>query len=78
VLSLIAIWAMVTGMLEITVAVWMHRVVGNEWMLLLGGIASLLFGVLLAALPGVGLLALTWVIGIYALIFGVLLLLLGL
>ena len=76
-LYLIAIWAIVTGVLEIAVAVWMHRAAGNEWMLLLGGIASLLFGVLLAELPGVGLLALTWVIGIYALIFGVLLLFLG-
>lgn len=76
-LYLIAIWAIVTGGLEIAVAAWMHRAVGNEWMLLLGGIASLLFGVLLAALPGVGLLALTWLIGMYALVFGVLLVFLG-
>lgn len=72
-LYLIATWAIVTGVLEIAVAAWMHRAVGNEWMLLLGGVASLLFGGLLAALPGVGLLALTWLIGIYALVFGVLL-----
>lgn len=76
-LYLIAIWAVATGVLEIVVAVWMHRATGNEWMLLLGGIASLLFGVLLAVLPGVGLLALTWLIGIYTLIFGVMLLFLG-
>jgi uncharacterized membrane protein HdeD (DUF308 family) len=76
-LSLIALWAIVTGVLEITVAVWMHRAVGNEWMLLLGGVASLLFGVLLAVLPGVGLLALTWLIGLYALLFGALLVVLG-
>ncbi len=30
-LYLIAIWAIVTGVLEVTVAVWMHRVMGNEW-----------------------------------------------
>jgi len=47
-LFLIAAWAIVTGILEITVAAWMHQVMGNEWMLLLGGIASVLFGVLLA------------------------------
>ena len=77
-LYLIAIWAIVTGAIEIAVAGWIHRAMGNAWMLLLGGIASLLFGVLLAALPGVGLLALTWLIGIYALVFGVLLVFLGL
>jgi len=76
-LYLIAIWAIVTGVMEIAVATWMHRTAGNEWMLLLGGITSLLFGLLLAALPGVGLLALTWLIGIYALVFGVLLVFLG-
>lgn len=72
-LYLIAIWALMTGVLELTVAAWIHQAGGNAWMLLLGGIASLLFGVLLAALPGVGLLALTWLIGIYALVFGILL-----
>lgn len=76
-LYLIATWAIVTGVLEIAVAAWMHRAVGNEWMLLFGGMASLLFGALLAVLPGVGLLALTWLIGVYALVFGVLLVVLG-
>ncbi len=73
-LFLIAAWAIVTGILEIATAVWMHRAVGNEWMLLFGGIASVIFGLLLAVLPGVGLLALTWLIGIYAIVFGILLL----
>lgn len=72
-LSLIAIWALVTGGLEIAIAIWMHRRVGNEWMLLLSGIASLLLGVLLVVFPGAGLQALAWFIGIYALVFGALL-----
>ena len=76
-LYLIAIWAIVTGVLEITGATWRHRMIGDEWMILLGGIASIIFGVLMAALPVVGLLALTWLIGIYAIVFGVLLLSLG-
>ncbi len=75
-LSLIATWVIVTGVLEISVATWMHRL-GNERMLLLGGIVSVLFGVLLAALPSVGLLALIWLMGAYAIVFGVLLLLPG-
>lgn len=76
-LYLIALWAIITGVLELAVAVWMHQSTGNEWMLVLGGLASLLFGVLLAVLPGGGLLALTWLIGLYALVFGVLLLVLS-
>lgn len=76
-LYLIAGWAVVTGVLEIVVSVRMHRMVGNEWMLLLSGIVSLLLGILLVILPGVGLLVLTWLIGIYALAFGVLLIGLG-
>lgn len=76
-LYLIAAWAVVTGVLELVVAAWMHRAVGNGWILAAGGLASLLFGFLLAALPGVGLLALTWLIGVYALAAGTLLMLLG-
>lgn len=73
-LFVIVVWALVTGILEITVAVWMHRAVGNEWLLLLGGIASVLFSILLALLPAASLLALTWLIGLYAIVFGALLL----
>jgi uncharacterized membrane protein HdeD (DUF308 family) len=76
-LFVIVVWALVNGILEIAVAVWMHRAVGNEWLLLLGGIASVLFGILLALLPAAGLLALTWLIGLFAIVFGVLLLVLA-
>jgi uncharacterized membrane protein HdeD (DUF308 family) len=46
----------------------------GEWALILGGILSVIFGVVLAVLPGVGILSLIWLIGIYAVAFGVLLL----
>lgn len=77
-LSLVAIWALVSGGLEIAVALWMHYSMGNEWLLLVSGVASLLLGILLIAFPQAGLQALTWLIGIYALIFGILLVFLGL
>jgi uncharacterized membrane protein HdeD (DUF308 family) len=44
----------------------------------LSGVLSIVFGIVLAVLPGVGLLSLTWLIGIYALVIGVLLIALGL
>jgi uncharacterized membrane protein HdeD (DUF308 family) len=66
-----------TGILEIMTAISLRREIDNEWMMILGGGLSVLFGILLALLPGVGLLSLTWLIGIYALIFGVAFIVLG-
>jgi uncharacterized membrane protein HdeD (DUF308 family) len=72
-LYLIAAWAIVTGVLEIAAAVSGLLPVVAEWTLALAGIISILLGVLLAILPGVGLLSLVWVIGVYAIVYGVIL-----
>jgi uncharacterized membrane protein HdeD (DUF308 family) len=45
--------------------------------MILGGAVSVLFGVILAVLPGAGLLSLTWLIGAFALVFGVAFIVLG-
>ena len=76
-LYVIAGWAIFTGVLEIVTAISLRREIDNEWMMILGGALSVLFGLILAFLPGVGLLSLTWLIGIYALIFGVAFIVLG-
>lgn len=73
----IAIWAIATGTLEIAAAIRLRKEISNEWLLLLSGLASVIFGVLLAAQPGAGALALLWLIGTYAVLFGVLLLILA-
>ena len=72
-LYLIAAWAIVTGILEIVIAFSGRLPVAQEWTLALAGILSVLLGVLLAIRPGAGLLSLVWLIGIYAIVFGVLL-----
>lgn len=77
VLYLIAAWGVVTGILEIVAAVRLRRLIENEWLLVLGGLASVAFGVILALQPGAGALALLWLIGAYAIAFGVLLIALG-
>jgi len=59
--------------LEIAAAVRLRREIRGEWVLVLAGIVSVAFGVLLAANPGAGALAVLWLIGSYALVFGALL-----
>jgi uncharacterized membrane protein HdeD (DUF308 family) len=77
VLYLIAAWAVVTGIVEVVAAIDFRRVIENAWLLALGGIASIAFGVLLALQPTTGAVAVAWLIGAYALAFGVLLIALG-
>lgn len=72
-LYLIAAWAVVTGVLEIVAALKLRAEIDNEWALGLAGLASIVFGVLLFVWPGAGLLSLVWLIGLYALLFGLLL-----
>ena len=62
-LYVIAAWAIFTGVLELVMAVALRREIENEWLLGLGGLVSVLFGVLLAVLPAAGLLSLVWLIG---------------
>ena len=76
-LYVIAIWAIVTGVMEVLAAISLRREIDNEWLLILGGALSVIFGVILAVLPGAGLLSLTWLIGAYALVFGVAFIVLG-
>jgi uncharacterized membrane protein HdeD (DUF308 family) len=72
-LILIASWALVTGILEIIAAIKLRKEIDNEWLLILAGLASVAFAVLLLLQPAAGALVLVWWIGAYALVFGMLL-----
>jgi uncharacterized membrane protein HdeD (DUF308 family) len=76
-LFVISAWAIFTGLLKVVMAIFFRREVENAWLMGLSGVLSVLFGVVLAVLPGAGLLSLVWLIGIYALIVGVVLIVLG-
>ena len=67
-----------TGGAEIVAAVALRREIAGEWALFLIGILSVIFGIVLAVLPGVGLLSLVWLVGLYALAAGVALIVLAL
>ena len=76
-LYVIAAWALVTGALEIAAAIRLRKVIEGEWLLALSGIASVLLGILLFVFPGPGALAVVLWIGAYALVSGVLLIVLA-
>jgi uncharacterized membrane protein HdeD (DUF308 family) len=67
----IAAWAVITGIFELVAAVQLRKAIANEFWLILGGIASIAFGVLMVIFPLIGALALIWLIGTYAIIFGI-------
>lgn len=76
-LYFIAAWAIITGVLEIAAAFRLRKLIQGELFLGLSGLASIIFGLLMLFFPGAGALAVAWIIGTYALIFGVLLIILG-
>ncbi len=69
----IASWAIVTGVIEIIAAVRLRKQIESEWLLAAAGVLSILMGVVLAAWPGPGAVAIAFIIGAYALAFGALL-----
>lgn len=69
----IAFWALITGVLQIVAAVRLRQEIQGEWMLILAGVLSVVFGVLILLQPIISLISILWLIGLYAVFFGVLL-----
>jgi uncharacterized membrane protein HdeD (DUF308 family) len=70
--------ALITGVLDIAVAIRLRKIIEREWLLLLAGAVSIVFGVLVLLFPTAGALALVMIVSFYAMLSGVLLLALGL
>jgi uncharacterized membrane protein HdeD (DUF308 family) len=68
----IGAWALVHGIFEIIGAIQLRKEIDNEWMLILGGALSVLFGLLVMIAPGAGALGLIWAIASYSILFGAL------
>jgi uncharacterized membrane protein HdeD (DUF308 family) len=72
---LIGVWAILMGIFEVIAG--FELPIKRDWLLVIAGIASIVFGVLVFVYPATGALAITWLIGIYALVFGVTMLVFG-
>jgi uncharacterized membrane protein HdeD (DUF308 family) len=73
----IAAWALMIGATEIALAIKLRREIKGEWFLILMGLLSIAFAVMLLWNPLPGALALLWLIGSYAIAFGILAVILG-
>jgi uncharacterized membrane protein HdeD (DUF308 family) len=72
-LYFIAFWAIMIGAMQVTGAIRLRKEIDNEWMLIASGILSVVFGIILLVAPGAGALGLLFVIGVYAVIHGIML-----
>lgn len=76
-LYLIAAWAIATGSLEIAAAIKLRKEIKRKWIIVLHGVLTILFAVLLVTMPAIGLLTLIWMTGAFWLTEGILLLILA-
>lgn len=77
-LLVIAFRSVFAGIAQIVAAIELRRVIPGEWLLVLSGVLSLAFGVLMTIFPLAGILAVVTIIGVYAIAFGWVLVSLGL
>jgi uncharacterized membrane protein HdeD (DUF308 family) len=68
----IAAWALMIGASEIVMAVKLRHEIKGEWFLILMGLASIVFAVLLLWNPVAGAAAVIWLIAWYAVVLGIL------
>lgn len=68
---LIAIWALISGLIQIATALRLRRVFANIWLNLIMGILLVAFGVAIFVHPGAGAVAIALVIGIMAIVYGI-------
>jgi uncharacterized membrane protein HdeD (DUF308 family) len=70
-LALAAFWAIFTGIFQVVAAIRLRREIDGELLMAIGGVLSIAFGVYLVVNPRDGLLSLVWLVGIWAVIFGI-------
>ncbi|HYM52677.1 MAG TPA: HdeD family acid-resistance protein [Candidatus Dormibacteraeota bacterium] len=77
-LYVVAAWAIVTGILQVWLAIRMREQISGELLLGVAGVVSVIFGLVLVINPGAGLLSVLWLVGIFAIAIGATFFLVGL
>lgn len=73
ILGIMSIWACLIGILQIITAIRMNTYMVNWWSLLIGGIFSILFAILIFINPFYGTFTIVTIVGAAAIIFGLML-----
>lgn len=74
---IIGFWSVARGLAEIITAIRLRKEISNEWMLIFAGLISVLFGIALFSSPAFGVIVILWMIGAWAVLFGILLVILS-
>ena len=73
----VGIWSIMSGVARIAMAIQLRKEISGEFWMALGGAISVLFGILIIAQPGVGAATLMWMLGLFALLVGIILIVFG-
>lgn len=73
----IGVWALMTGVMEVVAAIRLRKEIQGEWLLILGGLISVLFGIFVLMQPAAGMMAMLWALATYAVVFGALMVVLA-
>ena len=75
---MVGIWAIIIGIIQIVASVRHRAVPHSGWVWgIIGGALSILFGILVLIWPGTGLVSIIWIVGIWAIVWGITLVVLG-
>ncbi|MFB6457743.1 HdeD family acid-resistance protein [Chitinophaga sp. Hz27] len=75
---LVAFWAIIAGLFELVIAIRLRKVITGEGWYILGGVLTILFGIMLISKPVAAAITLTWIFGFYAIVSGIMLISLSL
>ena len=74
---IIGLWAIISGIIQIITAIFVRQEIKNEWLMGLSGLISLLFGLVILSWPISSIIVVSWLIGFYALLLGIFLIVFG-
>lgn len=74
---LVGVWALLTGILEIFAGIRLSASLPGEWLLTAGGVLSVIFGLIMIIIPSTALIVLLWLVAVYFILFGAVLVILG-